>query len=122
MPDPTLITLYVSDPLVSARFYARLLGREPVELHPTFAMLVLTPGTMLGLWARHEVAPATTAACGGGELGIIVADRAAVLATRQAWTDLAISIIQEPTQMDFGFTCTGIDPDGNRLRVMALAR
>jgi hypothetical protein len=32
-----------------------------------------------------------------------------------------LPIIQEPLMMDFGFTCTGLDPDGNRLRVMALS-
>ena len=120
MPDPTTIILYVRDPLVSARFYARLLGREPIELHPNFAMHILAPGVMLGLWARHDVAPAATAPCGAGELGITVADRTAVIATHQAWRELGMPIIQEPMMMDFGFTCTGTDPDGNRLRVMAL--
>lgn len=120
MPDLSTVILYVSDPLASARFYAGILGREPVEACPTFAMLVMAPGVMLGLWLRSDVAPAAGAANGSGELCLSVADRAAVEATCRGWRAAGIPLIQEPVAMDFGFTATATDPDGNRLRVMAL--
>ncbi|MBA3937984.1 MAG: VOC family protein [Planctomycetes bacterium] len=121
MPDIATVILYVREPLASARFYAGLLGREPVEASANFAMLPMAPGVMLGLWARHDVAPAANVPAGSGELAFVVADRDAVLATHRSWQARGIPIIQEPVMMDFGFTCTGTDPDGTRLRVMALS-
>lgn len=121
MPDISTVLLYVADPPASARFYAALLGHEPVEIHPTFAMLPMAPGVMLGLWRRDGVLPTASAPCGCGELAIAVADAAAVRALHADWAGCGIAILQEPVQMDFGFTCTAADPDGNRLRVMALA-
>lgn len=121
MTDISTVLLYVSDPLASARFYAGILGREPLEAHPCFAMLPMAPGVMLGLWRRDGVLPAASVANGCGELCISVADPAAVEATCRAWRAAGIAIIQEPVAMDFGFTATAADPDGNRLRVMALA-
>ena len=120
MPDPTTIILYVLDVPASARFYADLLGRQPVEAHANFAMLILTPGVMLGLWARHDVAPAAISLPGCAELAIAVADRETVLTLHQDWSRRGITIIQAPVPMDFGFTFTAADPDGHRLRVMAL--
>lgn len=49
--------IYVDNPLVSAEFYARLLGRQPVEVSPTFALFMLENGLGLGLWSRHTVEP-----------------------------------------------------------------
>ncbi len=121
MPDVSTIILYVRDSLVSVRFYAALLGHPPIESSPNFAMLPMATNVMLGLWASHDVAPAPTSPCGSGELAIVVADREAVLATHREWMGRGIPIIQEPVAMDFGFTYTGLDPDGNRLRVMALS-
>ncbi len=121
MPDIATVILYVRDPLTSARFYAALLGREPVEASANFAMLPMATGAMLGLWARHDVQPPASAPASSGELAFVVADRDAVLATHREWLAHGIPIIQEPQAMDFGFTCTGTDPDGTRLRVMALS-
>ena len=120
MPDPTTIILYVRNALTSAQFYTELLGRQPVEAHPNFAMLELTPGMMIGLWSRHDVAPAAINPSGSCELAITVADHDAVLAMHRAWSQRGLPILQAPTQLDFGFTFTAADPDGHRLRVMAL--
>ncbi len=46
------IILYVQDPPASADFYSVLLGRPVVERAPTFAMLPLCQGVMLGLWSE----------------------------------------------------------------------
>jgi catechol 2,3-dioxygenase-like lactoylglutathione lyase family enzyme len=120
MSDPTTIILYVRDALVSGRFYADLFGREPVEAHPNFAMLVMAPGVMLGLWAKHDVQPEASGRAASCELAMTVANQQAVLEMHEDWMRRGIDIIQVPTQMDFGFTFTGGDPDGHRLRVMAL--
>ena len=55
MPDPNFVLLYVENPSASAGFYAGLLGRDPVEVSPTFAMFALQSGTRLGLWSRATV-------------------------------------------------------------------
>ncbi len=72
MTDPSNILLYVTDPEASARLYARLLGREPVEASPTFVLFALPSGLALSLWARNGVVPAPTQAGGGSEIGFRV--------------------------------------------------
>ena len=85
MIDASFLLLYVTDPHASARFWAALLGRPPVEESDTFAMLPLRDGVMLGLWKRDGVAPKADLLGGGGEIGFTVADRAAVDATHADW-------------------------------------
>jgi len=115
---PNFILLHVADPAASAGFYADLLGAQPVEASPSFAMFALESGLMLGLWASRTVEPAATAP-GGCELGFPVANAEAVQTTYAAWRDRGLRILQQPTQMDFGLTFTAADPDGHRLRVFA---
>lgn len=117
MSDTHFTLLYVADPPASARFYARLLGLPPVESSPTFAMLALGPGKMLGLWRRDTVAPPAAGAPGSAELAWAVPDRAAVDARHAQWQALGCSVLQGPVPMDFGYTFTVQDPDGHRLRV-----
>jgi hypothetical protein len=62
MPDFSFLLLYVDDPAPSAAFYADLLAVPIVEQSPTFAMLPLRDGVMLGLWSRHTVVPRSAAA------------------------------------------------------------
>ena len=119
--QPNFILLYVDSPKASGDFYTSLLGREPVETSPTFVMFALGGGLMLGLWSRHTVKPAPVATGGGSEVGIAVGNAAAVDTTCTAWKAHGVSIIQEPTEMDFGRTFVGLDPDGHRVRVFAPA-
>ena len=114
MLDFGFILLPVADPIASAAFYERLLGRPPVEAAPTFAMLLLREGVMLGLWQRDGVLPTPGAAPGGSEVAFISAD---VDATHADWVAKGTTILQTPTDMDFGRTFTAADPDGHRLRV-----
>jgi catechol 2,3-dioxygenase-like lactoylglutathione lyase family enzyme len=118
--DPNFILLYVESPAASAAFYADLLGRPPVESSPTFAMFALASGVMLGLWARHTVEPPATGH-GGGELAFAVAGRDAVHALHAEWSRRGLTIVQPPTNMDFGRTFVALDPDGHRLRVFVAA-
>jgi catechol 2,3-dioxygenase-like lactoylglutathione lyase family enzyme len=112
-----MILLYVSSPAASAAFYARLLGHEPVEQSPTFAMLALNSATMLGLWGVEGVAPKAATTPGANELAIVCHSRADVDDTCATWRAAGIPIALTPTQLDFGYTCVGLDPDGHRLRL-----
>lgn len=121
MPDPNFLLRYVDDPAASARFYAALLGREPVEASPTFALFALREGMMLGLWARRTVEPAAPASSCDGEIAFSVADADAVTRLHREWSAHGRPILQAPTRMDFGHTFVAADPDGHRLRVFAPA-
>ena len=121
MPDPNLTILYVDDPVASATFYADLVGRQPVESSPTFAMFAFDNGLMLGLWSRHTVTPAATTAGGGSEIAFAAGDADAVRAMHADWKRRGIEIIQAPTDLDFGHTFVALDRDGHRLRVFAPA-
>jgi catechol 2,3-dioxygenase-like lactoylglutathione lyase family enzyme len=121
MPNFNFVLLYVENPQASAAFYADLLGRPAIDSSPTFAMLPLSDGVMLGLWLRRNVEPAASAPAGAGEVAFTVADAAAVKATCADWKRRGLNIIQEPVQMDFGHTFVATDPDGHRLRVFVPA-
>ena len=120
MHQPNFVILYVDSPEASGRFYSDLLGCEPLEASPTFVLFGLKSGLMIGLWSRHTVEPAPTAAAGGGgEVAFSVGSDALVEETFLAWKGRGISILQEPKAMDFGRTFVALDPDGHRLRVFA---
>lgn len=119
MIDPNFVLLYVANPVVSAEFYADLLGDRPVETSPTFAMFALESGVMLGLWSRQHVEPPATSTGGGGELAFAVADNDRVNEIYEDWRERGLPIAQRPTQMDFGYTFVALDPDSHRLRVFA---
>ncbi len=116
MPTHTFI-LYVDDPLKSAAFYEKLLGAPPVEASPGFAVFALAAPTMLGLWKRAEVKPVVTAATGSNELSFAVESKGEVEQFFTAAKSIGAQVLQEPVQMDFGYTFTVADPDGHRLRV-----
>lgn len=119
MSQPAYVLLYVDSPVKSAAFYASLLDLEPVEASPTFALFALNPSLMLGLWSRHTAEPAVKAPAGGGEIAFSVEDEAAARAAHASWSGRGLTIVQPPAAMDFGFTLTALDPDGDRLRVFA---
>ena len=114
------ILLYVSNPEASARFYTKLLGRDPVDASPTFVMFVLPSGLGLGLWGRDGVQPAPTTS-GGCEIGFKAESAAAVDAAHADWRAKDVAIALPPTDLDFGRSFVAVDPDGHRLRVYALA-
>ena len=113
------LLFYVKDPLASANFYTKILGHGPVEVSPGFAMFQLNDGTMIGLWNRDGVKPQPTGAGGASEIGFHVESNGEVDKWHKDWTQKDATILQPPTQMDFGYTFTAADPDGHRLRVFA---
>jgi catechol 2,3-dioxygenase-like lactoylglutathione lyase family enzyme len=119
MVDFSFVLLYVDNPPTSARFYADLIGLPILEQSPTFAMLPLRDGVMLGLWSRDTVEPKAASKAGAGEVAFTVADATVVNATHADWLKRGLTIAQAPTQMDFGHTFVALDPDGHRLRVFA---
>lgn len=121
MPDFSFVLLYVANPPKSAAFYADLLGRPPIETSPTFAMLPLREGVMLGLWSRKTVEPAAENSGQDSEVAFTVPDADAVRATHGDWSRRGLTIAQAPAAMDFGTTFVALDPDGHRLRVFAPA-
>ena len=120
MPDLNYLLLAVKDPRRSAELYDQLLGVKPVENAATFVLYVLPHGLKVGLWAAGGMKPVPRPA-GGVELSFSLPDEKAVRETYAAWTKLGLEVIQEPTQMDFGFTFVVADPDGHRLRPFVLA-
>ena len=121
MPTFSFVLLYVDSPAASAAFYADLLGRPPVESSPTFSMFALREGVMLGLWSKHTVEPAPAGGPGAAEVAFTVQSADAVRAVHAEWSGRGLSILQAPTEMDFGHTFVALDPDGHRLRVLAPA-
>jgi catechol 2,3-dioxygenase-like lactoylglutathione lyase family enzyme len=121
MQDFNFVILYVQNATASADFYARLLGRSPVEASPGFAMFVTPSGVKLGLWTRDTVEPKAAAVNGGCELAFPVADNVAVDQTHADWRERGLKVAQPPTDMEFGRTFVALDPDGHRLRVFAPA-
>ncbi len=118
MTDRNLIIFYVDNPTASAKFYADLLEKQPVEASPTFAMFALASGLMLGLWSKQGVEPPATTG-GGGELAFSLADDEGVDCRYADCCHRQLAIAQEPIQMDFGYTFVALDPDGHRLRFFA---
>ncbi len=121
MTEFNFLLLYVANPPASAKFYADLLGLPVAEQSPTFAMLPLRNGVMLGLWSRATVEPKVTAAAGANEIAFAVEGDAKVSDLHADWSRRGLTIAQPPTKMDFGFTFVAVDPDGHRLRVFAPA-
>ena len=121
MPDINFVLLYVDSPPASAKFYRELLGKPPIEQSPTFAMFAMDSGLMLGLWSRHTAEPKPTANAGASEVAFAVDSKATVDALYADWNRRGLPMAQNPTDMDFGHTFVGLDPDGHRLRVFAPA-
>jgi catechol 2,3-dioxygenase-like lactoylglutathione lyase family enzyme len=112
---------YVAEPSRSADFYTTLLGVEPVERSANFAMFVLKNGFKLGLWRRTDVQPPAEGGPGASELILAAESDRQVDDLFAEWTGNGVVIAQNPTQMDFGYTFVGLDPDGHRLRVYKMA-
>lgn len=119
MPTFNFALLHVADETASAAFYSEMLGIPIIEHKPGFAMLPLGEGVMLGLWQHETVAPTSSGQSGASEIGVGVADDAAVTALHAAWHARGVTILQAPTPMPFGMTFVAQDPDGHRLRVTA---
>ena len=114
------LLLAVRNPQESAKLYEKLFDGAPVESSPNFVLFVTPNGFKFGLWAAHDVQPKPDQP-GGMELCFIQPSREAVLQRFEEWKRLGLEVLQQPVDMDFGFTFTVRDPDGHRLRAYVLA-
>ncbi len=121
MTHPDFIILFVDNPTASAAFYRDLLGAEPVENSPTFALFVLSTGMKLGLWSRHTALPTVTGQTGGAEVCFRLENAADVDRVYADWAKRGLRVLQTPADVDFGYTFAMTDPDGHRLRVYAMS-
>jgi len=121
MPSPNFILFYVENPLASAAFYEKLLGRPPIDASEHFAVFGFDNGLRLGLWMRDDVEPKPSSSPGAAEVIFPSEAKEAVDALCADWRKLGLSIAQPPTAMDFGYTFVALDPDGHRLCVCNLA-
>jgi predicted enzyme related to lactoylglutathione lyase len=118
MDLPNFSILYVENVQRSVDFYRPLLESEPVHNMDDFALFASESGTKFGLWAKGEVLPkADDVKAGAMELSFTVPNILTLQITHTKWRELGVQIIQEQTELDFGTTFMGIDPDGHRLRV-----
>jgi hypothetical protein len=116
--QPVLNTLlYVADPAASAPLYAAMLGRAPVHSEPGFELFAIGPNSQFSLWRRDAVIPSAEGA--SGELGLQVADAAAVDALHAEWTTQGIAMLLPPTDLSFGRSFVAADAEGHRVRVYA---
>ena len=107
------VLLFVKDSAKSAEFYSKLLGLEPVELYPTFALFKFKNDVSLGLWANNTAQPQVTAWPGASEIGF---GQENIDALYEQLLALGIPMAQVPTDMNFGRTFVVLDPDGHRIR------
>lgn len=115
MSNPNYLLLAVRNPRESAELYSRVLDAKPVENQETFVLYVLPNGLKVGLWRSDDMKPEPRPA-GGVEVSFTESSRDAVLETYDRWKAWGLRIVQEPTDMDFGFTFVAEDRDGHRLR------
>ncbi|KQY33952.1 MULTISPECIES: VOC family protein [Rhizobium/Agrobacterium group] len=111
----TDFVLPVESPAESAVFYMAMFGALPLELSPSYAVVLMNDALRLGL-ARKNKQPAAVNA-NDAELPIFVAGREGVDALHDEWRRKGVTIVQEPAASDSDYTFTCTDPDGHRLRV-----
>lgn len=119
MKNMILLALYVRDVAQSALFYTSLLDCEPGHHSANFAQFELRPGVKLGLWRQGDVVPACDGSGCRTELDFMVENARQVEECHERFLALGITILQPPTQLDFGSSLLACDPDGHRLRVIA---
>ncbi|MWB78239.1 glyoxalase [Pseudooceanicola sp. 216_PA32_1] len=116
MMTPNLIILYVSDPLESARFYEKILGK-PAKGFPTYQCFEFDGGFILGLWSTS----ARNFVSGGNghrsELAFQVKSDDIVRHLYSTWKADGVEIEQDLAEAVFGLTFVALDPDGHRIRV-----
>jgi len=101
----------------SAEFYRNVLGLQSIEESPTFAMFSLANGVMLGLWSRYTAEPRVEALPGAMDICFPTED---VDSMYESLGQKSVTLIQKPTDMDFGRTFVFLDPDGHRIRMYKL--
>ncbi|WP_133140298.1 VOC family protein [Legionella genomosp. 1] len=121
MLEPSAVIIYVSNVATSSSFYQDLLEINPEELSPAFSAFKMQNGVTIGLKDRETVEPAAEGN-GGFELAITVSTNEQVDALFGQWKQRGIPVAQIPITLDYGYTFVALDPDNNRIRVVALEK
>ena len=116
MSTPDFLALYVKDLPKSTDFYKKLFGLDPAAQRPGFTVFALPNGFMFSLWLTGTVEPEAEITGGGAEYGIKIDDEAALRASYESSKSGGLTVIQTPTQMNFGLTYVVEDPDRHRIR------
>ena len=119
MTTPNQTILYVGDPTASAECYAGLFGLKPAYASPEFVLFVLPDGHKFCMWTWKD--PEAVMTGPGMETAVSVADYDAVDATFAAWSKAGPRVVAQPETLAFGRSFVVADPDGNRIRVLAVA-
>jgi predicted enzyme related to lactoylglutathione lyase len=119
VPQMSLSILFVKNPTESAAFYSKILGVQPIEQSPTFAMFALPNEMFLGLWSLKTAEPPVQVTGGGNEICFVEED---VDQVYNQWVNMGIPMAQKPTDMDFGRTFVALDPDGHRIRIYKVSQ
>ncbi|MDP1604261.1 MAG: VOC family protein [Legionella sp.] len=122
MFEPNAIVLYVDNLTITSAFYQDILGMKPEEASPSFHAFKLSNGMSLGLKTRETVEPPPTDKNGSGELAFILDTHEKVNDLFAKWQAKGITIPLPPTLVMYGYTFLALDPDGNRLRVVAMRK
>lgn len=118
MLNANLVVFYVQNLSRSINFYTDITGHQPDEMSPNFAVIDLKSGLKLGLWINNlENQPINYEGC-TSEL-IFEVEQQQVEELHHSWKQKNITILQPPTQMDFGYNFIALDPDHHRIRVVA---
>ena len=111
---------YVENPLTSQDFYANLFMIEPKFTSETFVLFELLDGHKLGFWSKETAVPTPKNVSECMEFGLELPTRAAVDEYYETFNSNGTIIRQPPTELDFGYALTVLDPDGYRLRFYCL--
>lgn len=118
--EPNVIVLYVDNMTLSSTFYQDLLGITPQEDSPIFHAFKLSNGMILALKTKPSVEPPVDKQNGNGELAFVVDNNKKVDELFVEWQNKEIKMILSPCIVPYGYTFVALDPDENRLRIVAL--
>ncbi|MFC3909067.1 VOC family protein [Legionella dresdenensis] len=118
MFEPCAVIVYVSNISISSQFYQDLLGISPEVLSPAFITFKLSNGMLIGLKDKNTLQPEING-FGGYELAFTVTTDSEVDSLFSDWKRKNICFAQEPVVLPYGYTFVALDPDNNRLRVVA---
>lgn len=119
MLEPSVIVFYVDNLTTSHRFYTELLGIKSIVHSPTYITFTLSNSMVIGLKDKNTQVVNITGN-GGAELAFTVDSHTQVDQLFSDWQQQGIKILEQPTNVPYGYTFVAIDPDGNRLRVVSL--
>ncbi len=122
--DPLLVSLPIADRRTSHRFYSDGLGLEaigePAEdgvpeplqfiLNDGARIMLIPAGGFCWVIGDHEVAPAGRSEC---ILSLTAESQTAVRERIERAAEAGATIVEAPTEHDWGYTGTFADPDGH---------